>query len=155
LTFKESKSEEKDFIKLKDIKPFVWSKQVYPADRCIFNYVPCENNLEVAFSKFLDRAEDVKSFTKIVSKIGFFIEYISQEKILKLYYPDFIVKTDKERYFIIETKGRVDIDVEAKDERARKWCEDATSVTGKEWEYFRIDQEEFERRVYKKLEDLL
>ncbi len=55
--------------------PFVWQKLVYTANKSIFNYVPCDNDFEVDFAKFLDRAEDVVSFSKIVSKIGFFVEY--------------------------------------------------------------------------------
>ncbi len=34
---------------------------------------------------------------------------------------------------IIETKGQEDLDVALKDRRARRWCEDATRLAGREW----------------------
>ena len=65
-TFSEREPQKVDTTKLSNIKPFVWSKLVYPADRSIFNYVPCDGNFGVDFAKFLDSAEDVEAFTKIV-----------------------------------------------------------------------------------------
>jgi type III restriction enzyme len=137
MTFREIEPEKGDTMKLLDTRPFVWSKLVYPANRCIFNYVTSDNDFEIDFTKFLDRAEDVKSFASL-HKIGFFIEYRdSKGNFHQGYYPDFIVKTRDEKSFIIETKGRVD--VEAKDNRAKVWCEDATRLTGNEWLFARID----------------
>ncbi|MFQ6072223.1 MAG: DEAD/DEAH box helicase, partial [Methanosarcinales archaeon] len=63
MTYREREPEKGDAIKLSDTRPFVWSKLVYPANRCIFNYVPCDNDFEIDFAKFLDRAEDVVAFT--------------------------------------------------------------------------------------------
>ena len=97
---------------------------VYQATKCIFYYIPCDNDLEVNFSSFLDLSDDVKSFAKLVSKIGFSIEYRNSKGNLRYYYPDFIVKMD-DMYVIAETKGEVDEDVQFKDKRARLWCEDA------------------------------
>jgi len=154
MTFSEKEPKMKDSIKFLNVKPFVWPKLVYPANRCIFNYVACDNNLEVDFAKFLDRAEDVKSFASL-HKVGFFMEYRdSKENFHPGYYPDFIVESDDEHFFIIETKGRVDIDVEAKDNRARIWCEDVTSLTGNEWSFMRVDQEDFERYRFKSIKEL-
>ena len=42
--------------------------------------------------------------------------------------------------------GRIDVDVEAKDKRGAKWCEDASNLTGDRWGFTRIDQEAFEER---------
>jgi len=53
LTFVEKEPEKSDFIKLSDTRPFVWSKLVYSANKCIFNYVPCDNELERDFARFL------------------------------------------------------------------------------------------------------
>jgi len=155
LTFKEVVPEKKEFIELTQVNPFVWSKQVYPAKKCIFNYVPCENTFEIDFAKFLDGASDVFAFTKIVPKIGFFIEYLDQAKNVRFYYPDFMVKTIDEKYFLVETKGRIDIEVPLKDERAKIWCEDATKLTGKEWKFTRIDQKEFYKHHWEDLKTLL
>ncbi len=155
MTFIEREPEKVDFIKLRDTRPFVWSKLVYSANRCIFNYVPCDNDFEVEFAKFLDRAEDVFAFSKIVLKIGFFVEYRDSEGNFKWYLPDFVVlKTDGD-HWIIETKGRVDVDVEHKDKRLKQWCEDATKLTKSEWQFTRVNQEDFEKYRFISLEELI
>jgi len=110
MTFIEREPEKGDFIRLSDTRPFVWSKMVYLANRCIFNYTPCDNDFEVNFAKFLDRAEDVIAFSKIVPKIGFFVEYRDSDGNLRLYYPDFLILSDKNERLIVETKGREDLD---------------------------------------------
>ncbi len=153
MTFTEREPERIDEINLSDTPPFVWSKQVYPADKCIFNYVPCDNNFEVDFAKFLDRAQDVEAFSKIVPKIGFFVEYRDSKGNLRLYYPDFIVKTKHGEKIIVETKGRVDVDVEHKDKRIKIWCEDASNLTGEKWTFIRINQESFEKHRFDNLKE--
>jgi len=44
ISIKEKEPEIIDRLELKDIKPFVWSRQVYPADKSVLNYQPCSNN---------------------------------------------------------------------------------------------------------------
>jgi type III restriction enzyme len=154
MTFIEREPDRKDTIKLSDTLPFVWQKFVYPANKSIFNYVPCDNDFEVDFAKFLDRAEDVVSFSKIVSKIGFFVEYRDSAGNLRLYYPDFVVLDDKDKHLIIETKGREDVDVEHKDKRIGLWCEDATNLMESKWSFVRVDQEDFERYRFKSIKEL-
>lgn len=155
MTFVEREPEKGDFSKLSDTRPFVWSKMVYPANRCIFNYVPCDNDFEVDFAKFLDRAEDVEAFSKIVSKIGFFVEYRDSDGNLRLYYPDFIILSDKNERLIVETKGREDVDVEHKDKRIKLWCEDATKLTKDKWSFKRINQGDFEKYRFKSIQELI
>ncbi|PNS00259.1 hypothetical protein X927_04145 [Petrotoga mexicana DSM 14811] len=154
MTFIEMEPEKIYFIKLSDTSPFPSSKMVYPADRCIFNYVPCDNDFELDFAKFLDRAEDVLAFSKIVPKIGFFVEYRDSDGNLKLYYPDFVILTDKNERLIVETKGREDVDVKHKDKRMKLWCEDATKITKSKWIFIRINQEDFEKYRFKSIEEL-
>ncbi|PIS23608.1 MAG: hypothetical protein COT45_05740 [bacterium (Candidatus Stahlbacteria) CG08_land_8_20_14_0_20_40_26] len=156
LTFTEREPKKQDTIKLSDTRPFVWSKLVYSANRCIFNYVPCDNGLEVDFARFMDRAEDVASFSKIISKIGFFVEYRDSEgNFHPAYHPDFLIKTNEGKFFVIETKGRVDVDVEYKDKRIKQWCEDATNLTGNGWSFVRVNQEEFEEYRFKSIRELI
>jgi len=154
-TFIEREPQKVDTTKLSNIKPFVWSKLVYPANKSIFNYVPCDSNFEVDFAKFLDRAEDVEAFTKIVVKIGFFIEYISEENLRRYYYPDFLVKLTDGEYWLIETKGLIDLEVAHKDKRAKQWCEDATSLTGNTWTFIRVNQEDFEKYRFKSVKEMI
>ncbi|MGQ9818239.1 MAG: DEAD/DEAH box helicase family protein, partial [bacterium] len=155
MTFIEREPEKGDFIKLSDTQPFVWSKMVYPANRSIFNYVPCDNDFEVDFAKFLDRAEDVEAFSKIVPKIGFFVEYRDSEGNLRIYYPDFVIQTKKNGHLIVETKGREDVDVKHKDRRLKLWCEDATKFTKSKWSFIRVDQEVFEKYRFKSVKELI
>jgi type III restriction enzyme len=155
MTFTEREPEVGDFIKLSDTRPFVWSKLVYPADNCIFNYTPCDNDFEMDFAKFLDRAEDVMAFCKIVPKIGFFVEYRDSKGNLRSYYPDFVVVTKKKENFVIEPKGRVDVDVKHKDDRIKRWCDDASRLTGDSWKFIRVDQEEFEKYRFSSVKDLI
>lgn len=155
LTFTEREPEMGEFINLSDTRPFVCSKLVHPANKCLFNYVPCDNDFELDFAKFLDRAEDVVAFSKIGRKIGFFVDYRDTNGILRLYYPDFIVLTKDKEHIIIETKGREDVDVEHKDKRIRLWCEDATNLTGNKWLFIRVNQEDFEKYRFRNLKGLI
>ena len=155
LTFTEREPKLRDFLKLSDTRPFVWSKEVFPANKCVFNYVACDNNFEVEFAKFLDRVEDVLAFSKIVPKIGFFVEYRDSGGNLRLYYPDFLALTDDMQHLVIETKGREDIDVPLKDRRIRAWCQDATNLTKSKWSFIRVDQEAFEKFRFKSLSELI
>jgi len=156
ISLKEKEPEIIDKLELKDIKPFVWSRQVFPADKSVLNYQPCDNNLEVAFSKFLDRVTDVKKFLKIPErKVGIYVEYLSTKDVVKPYYPDYILETTNGKFYFVETKGLVDIDVARKDERAKKWCEDLTRITGKPWKFIRVNQGLFESHDFKSFKDLI
>jgi len=54
------------------------------------------------------------------------------------------VLTD-DSHWLIETKGREDLDVAHKDRAARLWCENATLLTGTLWQYLKVPQTEFEK----------
>jgi type III restriction enzyme len=109
----------------------------------------------VDFAKFLDRAGDVVSFSKIVPKIGFYVEYRDSKGNLRLYYPDFVVLSNKDEHMIIETKGREDVDVAHKDKRIRLWCEDATNLMGSKWSFMRVNQEDFEKYRFKSIKEIV
>jgi type III restriction enzyme len=155
MTFTEREPEKEDVINLSATPPFVWSKQVYPATKTIFNYVPCDNDFEVEISRFFERASDVEAFSKIVPKMKFFMEYRDSGNNLRLYYPDFVVKSASGEHYIIETKGRVDVDVEFKDNRAKQLCKDINRITGSHWAFIRIDQKEYEKYRFNSLKELI
>jgi type III restriction enzyme len=136
------------YKKFSEVVPFIWTKLTLPADKCIFNVCPCDNNLEVNFASFLEKAPDVVRFTKNEG-IGFFIEYIDYEGFLRNYKPDFIVVLDDETHYLIETKGLEDVNVVRKDQRAKEWCKDATRLTDMEWKFFRLNQDLFNRNIGK------
>ena len=52
--------------------------------------------------------------------VGFFVEYRDSSGNLRYYYPDFIINTE-DTHFVLETKGREDVDVEFKDKRIVVW----------------------------------
>jgi type III restriction enzyme len=124
--------------------PFPYSRKVFEARKSIFNYVACDNELEYSFAKFLEAAEDVKAFAKLPEQFGFAVEYPDSRGNIRNYYPDFVARATDETHWIIETKGREDIEVVRKDEAAERWCENATLLTQTKWRYMKVPQKEFE-----------
>ncbi len=58
------------------------------------------------------------------------IEYLDSETNLRFYEPDFVAIDTNGIHWLLETKGREDLDVQFKNQRAEKWCEDVTQLTG-------------------------
>ncbi|MBI4546913.1 MAG: DEAD/DEAH box helicase family protein [Ignavibacteriae bacterium] len=129
---------------LSSTSPFPFSRRTFEAKKSIFNYVACDNDLEYAFAKFLEGAEDVEAFAKLPEQFGFCIEYPDNLGNIRNYYPDFVARTSDGTHRIIETKGREDIEVKRKDEAAQRWCENATLLTAINWKYLKVPQREFE-----------
>jgi type III restriction enzyme len=61
----------------------------------------------------------------------FKLDYVNHEGGISNYYPDFMVKLDDKRIFIIETKGLEDLDVPLKMERLANLCEDINKIDNK------------------------
>jgi type III restriction enzyme len=55
-----------------------------------------------------------------------------------------VVKLKDGSYWIIETKGREDINVQCKDEAAKNWCAYASKLTDTHWSYCKVLQKDFE-----------
>ncbi|MGA9364588.1 MAG: DEAD/DEAH box helicase family protein [Bacteroidota bacterium] len=134
--------------------PFPYSRKIFEAKKSVFNYVACDNELEYAFARFLDDAEDVEAFAKLPEQFGFSIEYPDSFGNIRNYYPDFIARTKDGTHWIIETKGREDIEVKRKDEAAQRWCENATELTGTSWKYLKVPQKEYEALHPTRFEEL-
>src|SRR5260221_7078813 len=75
--------------KLSSMQPFAFSRQVLEARKCVFNLVPCDNDFEYAFARFLESAKDVVDFSKLPQQFGFSIEYTDNNANLRYYYPYF------------------------------------------------------------------
>jgi type III restriction enzyme len=77
------------------------------------------------------------------------VEPDSADGDLSNYVPDFVVKTTDSTVWIVETKGRAELDLPQKMARLRQWCADATSASraesGPEYRFVYVDQEGFER----------
>jgi len=141
--------------KLSSSFPFPFSKIIYEAKKTIYNYVACDNNFERDFAKFLDNAEDVRAFAKLTEQFGFCIEYTDKLANIRHYYPDFVVKLSNDEHWIVETKGREDVEVAMKDEAARNWCDNATQLIGTKWQYLKVLQKNFEDLHPEEFNDLL
>jgi type III restriction enzyme len=139
---------------LSNTAPFPYSKKVLESKKSVFNFVTCDNDLEYRFAKFLDGAEDVEAFAKMPEQFGFSIEYPDSLSNIRNYYPDFVARMKDGTHWIIETKGREDIEVKRKDDAAERWCENATNLTGTNWHYVKVPQREFDGLQPSKFEDL-
>jgi type III restriction enzyme len=134
--------------------PFPYSKILLEAKKSVFNYVACDNELEYAFARFLQEAEEVEAFAKLPEQFGFSIEYPDSLSNIRNYYPDFVLRLKVGSHWIVETKGREDIEVKRKDEAAIRWCENATILTKVSWNYLKVPQREFEQLHPSRFEEL-
>ena len=103
-----------------------------PAKKSVFNRIVGEANaggLELAFAAFLEAAPDVQAFAKNYMAVGFKLDYVKANGDLSTYTPDFIVRTTDGTVWIVETKGREELDLPQKMARLRQWCEDATAAS--------------------------
>ena len=147
--------------KLKEVKPVVINYQEYMTPKkSVFNKIIGDNRFELEFAVFLDGCEDkeIISFAKNTYGVNFKIEYQGEDGNIHDYYPDFIAKQKEDLIYIIETKGREDIDDVRKIKRLQTWCDDVNK-TQSEIKYvpLYVKQEEWEkyRENIKKFEDVV
>jgi len=138
---------------LSGLAPFPWSQRAPVCRKTVFNKVPCDNQFEEDFARFLDNAPDVMKFAKLPLNFGFTIPYTDQIGNLRHYYPDFVVVDDQGVFYIVETKGRQDLDVQNKDRAATMWAESATELTGNQWRYVKVLQKDFNQLAPQRFED--
>ena len=135
---------EEDALRVSETPAFPWSRKTVAGKKTIFNVTPVDSSLESRFAEFLDRATDVNAWAKLTMNSRFALEYISKAGALRYYYPDFVVRLDDDSCLIVETKGQEDLDVALKDRRARRWCQDATRLAGRQWAYEKVPQKLFD-----------
>jgi type III restriction enzyme len=140
---------------LSSTRPFPWSRPVWEGRKCVFNLVPCANGFERDFAKFLDLADDVKTFSKLPEVFGFAIEYTDGNMNLRSYYPDFVAVDQSGSHWLLETKGQETAEVERKDQAAARWVENASELTGVPWRYLKVPQKLFEQLQPVALSDLI
>lgn len=131
--------------RLSTTQPFPWSRTTLPATKTVYNLVPCDNDFERRFARFLEDAKDVVAFAKLPDQFGFAIEYTDSASNLRYYYPDFVAVLADGHHYLVETKGREDVDVSHKDRAATMWCENATLLTETQWGYIKVPQKDFEK----------
>jgi type III restriction enzyme len=140
-----------DRIRLRDMRPFRTEYRPFlSAKKCIFTKTVGEahsGGLELSFAAFLEAAPDVSAFAKNYLAIGFKFDYIKADGDLSTYTPDFVVRTSDGKVWIVETKGREELDLPQKMERLKQWCAEATVAedNGTHYNYVFVDQESFEK----------
>lgn len=122
-------AEVKNFISLKLTKPKVAENQPFLIPKkSVFNKIIGDNSFELEFSSFCEsRFDDVVSFAKNTfgeGGVNFSIEYQKENGNIASFFPDFFIKTSPTTFFILETKGREDLDDVRKIQRLATWCRD-------------------------------
>jgi len=123
-------TEIKNYIKVSSSRPFVVNDRAYLVPKkSVFNRIVGDSQFELEFADFLERLADdeVISFAKNYYEVHFKIDYKNADGTIANYYPDFFVKTDEKTVYIVETKGREDLDDPLKIERLVQWCDDANA----------------------------
>jgi len=149
-------AEIRDMIKLRQTRPFITKEQRFLVPKkSVFNRIIGDNNLELKFASFLENCDDVISYTKNYLAVGFKLDYVKADGNISNYYPDFLVKLSDKTLVVVETKGRVDLDVEPKMRRLLQWCEDVNSTQSEiNCDFVYVDEEGFEQyrpKNFKKL----
>ena len=132
---------------------FSENRPVEKAARTLFNLVPCNRSLELATTKFLDKAPDVAAFAKNAGPQAVRIDYLTADHRLAFYTPDFFARDPEGTYFLIETKGRQDQDVPRKASAAIEWCKTA-SKSATRWHYVFVPQAIMEGLTSSRFADL-
>jgi type III restriction enzyme len=140
-----------DRIRLRDTRPFRTDPRKYYAPRkSLFSKIVGEANadaFELRFARFLDDAPDVTAFAKNYLAVGFRLDYVRANGDLSNYVPDFLVKTADGSIWVVETKGREELDLPPKMARLRQWCDDATQASAAEagppYRFVYVDQDGF------------
>jgi type III restriction enzyme len=143
----ESRTTDEGGIPLSTWRPFqVTHSERHPvleASKTLFNLVPCNRELELAVARYLDAAGDVAAFAKNAGPQALRIDYLTPDKRLAFYTPDFFARSAEGRHYLIETKGREDKDVPRKARAAMAWC--AAASASRPWQYVYVPQGVFER----------
>ena len=136
-------------IVLSATHPFTWMHDVplIEAGKTIFNYVATLNQYERDFAKFLDRCEDVLSFTSLgVNQRKSLVvqgqDRLSSSSSILPYDPDWVVVHDYSGEvwnWIVGTKRHAQRDDLRNEFMTNEWCEIATQSTGNRWQYILVD----------------
>lgn len=140
---------------LSSTQPFATSKKVVESKRKVFNFVSCDNEFELTFARFLDKSYDLEAFAKLPELFGFCIQYTDTLANIRNYFPYFIARLSDGSHWLIETKGREDIEVAMKDNAAQNWCDTATALNGVQWNYIKVLQKDFEKLRPESFEELI
>ena len=145
-------AEVKNYISLKSAKPKIAENQPFLIPKkSVFNKIIGDNPFELEVAAALEnRFADVVSYAKNTmgeGGVNFKMEYQAEDGNIREYYPDFFVKTNANTFFILETKGREDLDDIRKIKRLAAWCENVNTAQ-REYTYtpIYVKQEDWEKK---------
>ena len=144
-------AEIRDYIKISKSRPFVVKDQAYLVPKkSVFNKIVADSHFELEFASFLENCDDIISYAKNYFAVHFKIDYKNADGSISDYYPDFIVKVSPKEYYIVETKGREDLDDIEKIKRLEQWCNDVNSnQRNSKYQMLYIKQEKWESQQQK------
>lgn len=150
-------SEIRDYIKISKSRPFVMKEQGFVLPKkSVFNKIVGDSHFELQFASFLEDCEDIISYAKNYFAVHFKIDYKDADGNIRDYYPDFFVKVSEKEIYIVETKGREDLDDVEKIKRLFQWCEDINQIQ-KEVKFtaLYVKQEDYEKYTPKNFGELV
>lgn len=126
-------AEVKNYLSLKLTRPKIADNQGYILPKkSIFNKIIGDNAFELELAAALEnRFGDVAAYAKNTvgeGGVNFKMEYQAEDGNIREYYPDFFAKTSDRTFFILETKGREDLDDLRKIQRLIQWCADVNTA---------------------------
>lgn len=150
-------AEIRDYIKISKARPFVVKDQGYIVpQKSIFNKVVGDSHFELEVAAFLEKCPDIVSYAKNYFSVHFKIDYRNADGAISDYYPDFLVKVSEKEIYVVETKGREDLDDPLKIERLKQWCEDVNNRQSKiHYSMLYVRQDEYERYKPRSFQDLV
>jgi type III restriction enzyme len=150
-------AEIKDYIKISTLRPFIIKDQGFIVPKkSVFNKIVGDSHFELQFANFLEECDDIISYAKNYFGVHFSIDYKNADGNIKNYYPDFFVKVSEKRIYIVETKGREDLDDIEKIKRLYQWCDDINSIQNKaRFNALYIKQGDYEKYTPKSFEELV
>jgi type III restriction enzyme len=152
-------AEIKNYIKVSSSRPFVVNDKAYLVPKkSAFNRIVGDSQFELEFADFLERLGDdeIISFAKNYYEVHFKIDYKNADGTIANYYPDFFVKTEDKTVYIVETKGREDLDDPLKIKRLAQWCNDANARQKKNsYKMLYVKQEDWDKYKPKYWNDVI
>ncbi|MFH1048136.1 MAG: DEAD/DEAH box helicase family protein [Patescibacteria group bacterium] len=149
-------AEIKDYIKISKARTFVMKDQGFVAPKkSVFNKIVGDSHFELQFAGFLEQCDDIVSYAKNYFAVHFKIDYKDAGGNIRDFYPDFFVKVSDKEIYIVETKGREDLDDIEKIKRLYQWCEDINIVQKKvKFTALYVKQDDWERYKFKNFDEV-
>ena len=119
---------------LLDTKPIAKAfEQRVLSTKSVFNVTLGDNAMEKSFAALCEHHfTDVKAYAKNTigqGGVNFHVEYQNERGTISRFYPDFLVKLqDNRTIYVVETKGRMDLNDRRKIIRLVRWCDDVNAL---------------------------